>query len=82
MTVETLDELVERIHKALVHDAYDTNDITNVLNRVLQQRDRITELVADNHRLTDALAIAGRHIEQLEAAEPLTHLVQYAEGSN
>lgn len=81
MTVETLDELVERVHMALVHDAYETNDITSLINKVLSQRDRITELAADNQRLTEALEVAGKHIENLEAVEPLTHLVQYAEGS-
>jgi len=83
---EPLDVLVDRVHKALVHDAYETNDITSLLNIVLRQKDTIGELAADNQRLTEALGIAGQHIEKLEgkldSIEPMTHLVQYAEGSN
>ena len=75
----TLDELVERIHKAVVHDAYDTDDITSLIHKALSQRDTISQLAADNQRLTDALEIAGKHIEKLEGLEPMTHLVQYTE---
>ena len=81
MTV-SLDELVERIHKALVHDAYDTNDITNLLHIALTQKETLQQLTADNLRLTEALEIAGKHITSLESVEPMTHLMQYAEGSN
>jgi cell division protein FtsX len=82
MTVQQLTELVERIHKSLVHDAYDTNDITRLIHISLNQKETLDQLAADNERLTHALEVAGKHIDQLEAIEPMTHLVQYAEGSN
>ena len=81
MTTEALTDLVERVHKAVVHDAYDTNDITNLLNIALNQKETLDELAADNRRLTEALEIAGKHIERLEAVEPMTNQLQYAEGS-
>lgn len=74
-----LDELTERITKALVHDAYDTNDITTLIDNALRQQATIKHLAEDNQRLTDALAIAGQHIERLEKAETVGHLTQYAE---
>lgn len=74
-----LDELVERIHKALVHDAYETNDITTLMEVALRQKEELEVAKADVARLTDALKVAGEHIAKLESLEPMTHLVQYTE---
>ena len=74
-----LDELVERIHKALVHDVYETNDITTLMEIALRQKDELAQAQADIARLTDALKTAGEHITKLESLEPMTHLVQYQE---
>jgi chromosome condensin MukBEF ATPase and DNA-binding subunit MukB len=75
MTV-SLNELTERVHKALVHDAYDTNDITRLIDIALRQQETIEQLASDNERLTKALEIAGKKIDELE---PFSHLSQYAE---
>ena len=74
-----LDELVERIHKALVHDVYETNDITTLMEIALRQKDELAQAQADIARSTDALKTAGEHIGKLESLEPMTHLVQYTE---
>ena len=71
-----LNELTERVHKALVHDAYDTNDITKLIEFALRQQETLTQLASDNERLTRALEIAGKRIDELE---PFSHLVQFAE---
>lgn len=82
MTI-SLDELIERIHRALVQDAYDTNDIVLLMDICMKQRATIERLAGenealtqDNARLVEAVATAGRYIESLEG---FSHLAQYAE---
>jgi hypothetical protein len=80
-----LNDLTDRIMKALVQDAYETNDITQLIDTALGQRATIENLAADNERLTQALGIAGSHItsleKQVESLEPFSHLQQYSEES-
>jgi hypothetical protein len=82
----TIQELAERITKALVQDAYETNDISLLINMALNQKDALDLLAADNERLTEAVAEAGKHItsleKQVESLEPFSHLAQYAEENN
>lgn len=86
MTTITLDELVNKIHTALVQDAYNTNDITALMDTALTQRATIEHLVSDNARLRQAVVDAGEQITKLEnkidgltVLQTAHHLVQYAE---
>jgi len=89
MTTITLEELVNKIHTALVQDAYDTNDITALMDTALNQKATIEHLASENARLTNAVVDAGDHITKLEtkidslgALQTAHHLVQYAEESD
>lgn len=80
-----LNELTDRILRAVTQDAYDTVDITRLVHRALQQQEALDQLAADNERLRKAVEIAGTHIQalekQVESLEPFAHLQQYAEES-
>jgi hypothetical protein len=89
MTAITLEELVNKVHTALVQDAYDTNDITALMDIALNQKATVEHLMSENARLTGAIVEAGDHITKLEtkidnlgALQTAHHLVQYAEESN
>lgn len=78
-----LTELTQRVHKALVQDAYDTNDIVRLIDLSLNQQATLERLAKENEELTqtnarliEALETAGKHIESLEA---FSHLTQYSE---
>ena len=71
-----LTELTNRIMKALVQDAYDTNDITALIDTCLKQSATIQHLASENERLTRELETAKR---QADALAPFAHLQQYAE---
>jgi len=81
-----LDELTERIMKAVVQGTPDDNDITALINLAHKQSATLTQLAADNERLTKAIIEAGDHITKLEGQidslstlATASHLVQYAE---
>ena len=74
-----INEIVERVERAVVQDRYDTNDITILVNTVLKQKATLEHLASENQRLTDALEIAGKHITKLES---MTHMTQYVEESS
>jgi hypothetical protein len=79
MTAHDLEQLTDKIWKAVTQNIYDDNDIGFLIATALGQKATIELLLADNKRLTEAVETAGKHIQQLE---PLSHLVQYsAEGS-
>ena len=79
MTEQDLEQLTDRIWKAVTQNNYNDNDIGFLISTALGQKATIDMLIAENQRLVDAIETAGKHIQQLE---PLSHLVQYsAEGS-
>lgn len=79
MKAQDLEQLTDKIWKAVTQNVYDDNDIGFLIATALGQKATIELLLADNKRLTEAVETAGKHIQQLE---PLSHLVQYsAEGS-
>ena len=75
MTI-TITELTDRIMKALVQDAYDTNDIRALMDKALNQQATIQHLASENERLTKELETAKR---QADSLAPFAHLQQYAE---
>jgi hypothetical protein len=84
-----LDDLSERILKALVEGRLDDNDITALINIAFKQKETLAQLAQDNERLTQAVADAGEHIAKLEkqidglsSLATAHHLVQYAEESS
>ena len=78
-----LRELTDRIVRAVVQDAYDTNDINRLITVALTTNERLVSTLADNARLKEALETAGTHIAKLEAQldsfGSIPHLVQYQE---
>jgi hypothetical protein len=82
----TLEELTERIMRAIVQGTPDDNDITTLINIAHKQSTTLSSLATDNERLTKAVIDAGEHITKLEGQidalssfATASNLVQYVE---
>jgi hypothetical protein len=76
--MSSIDTLVERIVRDMTMDTPKNEDIHSLVSTVLTQREVITRLAEENELLATRLASAEAKVE---AIEPFTHLVQFAEGS-
>jgi len=76
--MSSIETLVERIVRDMTMDTPKNEDIHRLVSTVLDQREALTRLAAENEVLTQRLASAEAKVD---AIEPFTHLVQFAEGS-
>lgn len=75
----TLNELVERIARDLATvEVPNATDVQTLIHIAMNQADALGLLRAENESLKARLVSAEK---KLDGVEPLTHLVQFAEGS-
>jgi hypothetical protein len=78
MTV-TIAELCDRISKSLEQGDFDEADIRLVVDLANRQAETLRGLIKDNQRLTEALEIAGKHIEKLEPVQKYADVIKFVE---
>jgi mevalonate kinase len=75
----SIEELCDRITESLERGAFDEADIRLIVALANRQVETLRGLIEDNQRLTEALEIAGKHIEKLEPVQKFADVTEYVE---